>query len=260
MLSKRLIGVITVKQGWAVQSIGYRRYRPLGHPAALAENLDRWGVDEIFVQCIDRADRGPDLALLSHLSRQGLATPLVYAGGVRCVDDGVRAVQAGAERVAVDAWLHDSPEQVGELAEPLGAQAIIATLPVGMSPEGRLAWLDYRSRQSRPLSDGVLELLRSGRICEVLLVDWQHEGCPGTFDHRLLEAWPLSSVPLIAFGGLDRPDAMRHALAHPGLSAIAIGNALNHREHAVQQLRAALIDLPVRPPRYAPQSAIAPWS
>lgn len=32
MLKKRLIGVVTVKNGWAVQSFGYRRHLPLGVP------------------------------------------------------------------------------------------------------------------------------------------------------------------------------------------------------------------------------------
>ena len=29
MLNKRIIGMVPVKEGWAVQSFGYRRYLPL---------------------------------------------------------------------------------------------------------------------------------------------------------------------------------------------------------------------------------------
>ena len=54
MLNKRLIGVITVKNNIAVQSFGYKNYLPIGDPRVLAENLDRWGADEIHVNCIDR--------------------------------------------------------------------------------------------------------------------------------------------------------------------------------------------------------------
>ena len=90
MIQKRLIGVITVKQGWAVQSFGYRRHLPMGRPEVVAENLDRWGVDEILLQCIDRSRHGlgPDLALLERISRKGLATPLIYQGGIRSVEIG----------------------------------------------------------------------------------------------------------------------------------------------------------------------------
>ncbi|HRD98958.1 MAG TPA: HisA/HisF-related TIM barrel protein, partial [Rubrivivax sp.] len=127
MIHKRLVGVITVKQGWAVQSFGYRRHLPMGRPEIVAENLDRWGVDEILLQCIDRsaAGLGPDLALLERISRKGLATPLTYQGGIRNVADGVAAVQAGAERIALDSLLRDHPQQAAALAVPLGAQALI---------------------------------------------------------------------------------------------------------------------------------------
>ncbi len=55
MLKKRLIGVVTVREGWAVQSFCYNRYLPLGRPEAIVENLDRWGADEILIHCIDRS-------------------------------------------------------------------------------------------------------------------------------------------------------------------------------------------------------------
>lgn len=73
MLKKRLIGVVTVKHGWAVQSFGYRRHLPLGRPEVLVQNLDRWGADEILVQCIDRSASGlgPDLDVLGKISKLG---------------------------------------------------------------------------------------------------------------------------------------------------------------------------------------------
>jgi cyclase len=109
MNKKRLMGVITVRHGWAVQSFGYGRYLPLGHPETLVENLDRWGADEILVQCIDRSTNGlgPDFALLERLGKLGIATPLIYAGGIRHVEDARLVIQTAADRVCVDALLHD---------------------------------------------------------------------------------------------------------------------------------------------------------
>ena len=101
MNRKRLIGVVTVKDGWAVQSFGYRRHLPLGRPEILVENLDRWGADEILVQCIDRSARclGPDFALLERISRLDLATPLIYAGGIRHMDDARRVINSASDRM-----------------------------------------------------------------------------------------------------------------------------------------------------------------
>ena len=247
MLKKRLIGVITVKDGWAVQSFSYKRYLPLGKPEVLAENLDRWGVDEILLQCIDRSAKfiGPDFAMLEMIGRKGLATPLIYAGGVRSVDDGVEIIRRGADRICFDAILHDVPELVPELSHRLGAQALIAGLPLAVHGEG-IGWLDYRTGISKPLQLELLQMLREKQVSEALLIDWQNEGCAGGFDFRLLEKFPPVNVSLIAFGGLSEASQLQAALAFPSLAAVAIGNFLNYREHSVLRFKEQLADSPLR--------------
>ena len=49
MIKKIIIGIVTVLNGWAVQSISYKRYLPLGKPSVIAKNLENWGADEIFI-------------------------------------------------------------------------------------------------------------------------------------------------------------------------------------------------------------------
>ncbi len=252
MLKKRLIGVITVRQGWAVQSFGYRRWLPLGKPEVLAQNLDRWGVDEILLQCIDRSRSGigPDFALLDRIGRAGLSTPLIYAGGIATPQQASAVVQAAADRVVVDALLHDDLGAVQRISGHLGAQAVIAALPLARDG-GALQWLDHRSGRSGPLPAPVLDLLRDGVISESMLIDWRHEGRPGGFDELLLKDFPLTDVPLITFGGLSEPAQMRALLRTPRVVAVAVGNFLAYREHAVQSVKQQLGGITLRPPVYA---------
>lgn len=251
MLKKRLIGVVTVKNGLAVQSLGYRSYLPLGKPECLVENLDRWGADEILVQVIDRSvvSSGPDFALLERLGKLCLETPLIYAGGIRSISDGVKLIQLGADRIAVDAILHDNLSTVKEISERLGAQALIASLPLTLQTKG-LEWLDYRSKTSIQLSCEVLDLIQSGVVSEVLITDWQHEGVPVGFEQRLVDDFPLKDVPIIAFGGISKAEQMRALLQTSGVAAVAIGNFLSYREHAIQQYKAMLTSMPLRPATY----------
>lgn len=252
MLRKRLIGVITVKNGWAVQSFGYRRHLPLGRPECLAENLDRWGADEILVLCIDRSSckLGPDLSLVRRLGGLGLSTPLTYGGGIYSADQAVAVIQAGAERICVDAALHDTPQNVREMSARLGAQALIAALPLSCA-DRHLEWFDYRRRIATPLDKVSLSLLSEGIVSEALLIDWRHEGHPQAFDMDLAHCFPLDGVPLIAFGGLSDPTQLRQLLGLPRIAAAAVGNFLSYSEHAVQTLKRQLTDLPLRPASYA---------
>jgi cyclase len=255
VLKKRLIGVITVKDGWAVQSFGYRRYLPLGKPEVLAENLDRWGADEILLQCVDwsRAGLGPDLQLLEKVASSGLSTPLIYAGGIRSVDDAVAAVRAGADRVCVDALLRENLEVAAQLGGPLGAQAIIAAVPVS-NVNGEGHWFDYRTSEAQPFPSELLDLLRSGAISEALIIDHVHEGSRASFDAALL---PDLGLPLIAFGGISEPEQIAALLSCDDVVAVGIGNFLNYREHAVQAYREALDSAALRPPVYDQPLAIA---
>ncbi len=250
MIRKRLVGVVTVRDGWAVQSFSYGRYLPLGRPEVIVENLDRWGADEIILQVIDRSRlrAGPDLALLERVGRIGLSTPLIYAGGIRDAADAIAVVKAGADRVCVDALLHDAPRTLQSLAGPLGAQAIIACLPIALA-EGQPRWLDYRSGRQAPLPGEVIDLLEAGVASEALLVDWCHEGSPGAFDVGLVEHFPARHIPLIAFGGLSEVSQLRRLLQKPRVSAVAVGNFLNYREHAIDHFKAGLAGLPLRPAR-----------
>lgn len=247
MLKKRLVGVVTVKAGWAVQSMGYKRYLPLGKPECLIENLDRWGADEILVQVIDRSVNGqpPDFNLLECVARLGLETPLIYGGGIHTVEDGVRAIQTGADRLVVDAVLHEDIAAVRGLSERLGAQAIIAGLPLSWSGD-HLEWLDYRSGSSSAIPAEILALAEAGTVSEILLIDWRHEGYQGGFEQRLVRNFPLSDVPLIAFGGISDSSQMAELLQMQSVAAVAVGNFLSYREHAIQKLKEDLAVMPLR--------------
>lgn len=249
MIKKRLAGFVTVHGGWAVQSFGYQRYLPLGRPEILIQNLDRWGADEIFVHCTDRGQQGPDFALIERISKLGLSTPLIYGGGIRSAADGVRVIQSGADRICVDALLHDDlPNAIG-IGEPLGAQALIASLPVSRRGN-ELLWYDYRDRTSAPFSGTLLEALGSGAISEALVIDWEHEGLPLGFDEALVSLFPVPQAHLIAFGGISGAGQIRALLERPNVAAVTIGNFLSYREHAVQELKLQLGGLPLRPAQF----------
>lgn len=252
MVKKRLIGVVTVKDGWAIQSFGYRRYLPLGRPEQLVENLDRWGADEIFVQVIDRSKEnlGPDFALINRLGSLGLGTPLIYGGGISSLDDGVRAIQSGADRICIDSLLRKDIYAVHQLAEHLGSQALIASIPLDLQGD-RLRWYDYQTEISTPLAMGDLSFMYDRIVSEVLIVDWQNEGYANRFTPALIDGFNSETLSLIAFGGISSSAQIRQLLNTKPVVAVAIGNFLSYQEHAVQQLKNTLTDLDIRHPTFA---------
>lgn len=251
MLKKRLVGMIVVKDGWAVQSFGYRRYLPLGRVQTLAENLDRWGVDEIIVQCIDRTPRGlgPDIELLRGLGSLGLSTPLTYGGGIRTAEDAGLVVQSGADRICIDATFHSSPGEVRRISALVGAQAVIGVLPLSVE-QGKPLRRDYRTGRDLPLAPETMQLFEERVASEALIVDWRNEGRPNGFDMNLTGVLP-AGLPLIAFGGISEPVQLDRLFASPRVVAVGIGNFLSYREHALQNFKRSLQGDVLRPASFA---------
>jgi cyclase len=220
----------------------------LGRPEVLVENLDRWGADEILIQCIDRSvlNLGPDFVLLGKLAKLGISTPLIYGGGISNPDHAVRVVASGADRILIDALLKDSPQYAELIARDLGVQAIVANLTVRRTENG-FETLDYRNRQETSLVE-LLKTLPIDWVSEVMLTDWLHEGLAGRFDESLLQITGFVDRPLICFGGISEVSQIKRALDHPNIVAIGIGNFLSYRELAVQFLKEELDSGLVRGP------------
>ena len=252
MLKKRLIGVVTVRQGWAVQSIGYRRYLPLGKPEVLIENLDRWGADEILLQCIDRSSAlaGPDLNLLKRVAALGLSTPLIYAGGIRNAEDAVRVVSLGADRISVDSMLWNTPQCLEGISRELGTQALIANMPV-RADGSLLYWRNYLTKSESCLDEKVIAQLPLEWISELMLTDWMHEGVSSGFDSRILELFPLDKKPIILFGGLSEPAQLRDVISNSNVAAVGVGNFLNYNEHAIQHIKQQMVGAPIRAAQFS---------
>jgi imidazole glycerol-phosphate synthase subunit HisF len=254
VLKKRLVGVVIVKNGWAIQSIGYKRYLPLGKPECIVENLDRWGADEIIILSIDRTKNalGPDFSLIKKLSSLCLETPLIYGGGIASIDDGLKVIKLGADRICVDSLLHNSHHVLKKLSQNLGQQAIIGVMPVSCD-NNLIEWLDYRNNTSLRLKEYHLNEL-SQLISELMIIDWANEGYPSSFNMDIISCFYPTTIPLIPFGGLNEVNKIDKLLADKKISAVALGNFLNYKEHSLQRYKKELNKTYIRTPYYVEKS------
>lgn len=250
MLKKRFIAVVTIKNSHAVQSFGYNNYLPLGKPDVIVKNLDRWGVDEIILQCIDRSSSnlGPDFEVLNKISKIGISTPIIYGGGIRNADDASKVVSNGADRILLDALLYSPKNELEIIADKLGVQAIMANIPIRQDGEYYLA-LNYQTKiESR--FNKFIDKISLHLISEVLITDWCNEGKKESFNIKLLEISDLIEKPLIFFGGISSKLTINKILNNFKTVGFGIGNFLNYQENAVQKLKLNISNQIIRPPYF----------
>ena len=252
MVKKRLIGLITVKNDLAVQSFSYNYYLPLGKPECLIENLDRWGADEILIQVIDRSkkDIGPDFELLKRIGQLKITTPLIYCGGIRNHLDAINVIKHGADRIVVDSLIRRNHKEILKISKSIGSQAIIASLPV-LKIENELFLFDYEKGKSQIISEELIKSVNNlNLVSEVLLINKEREGFPKSLDTNLIKHFPKTDAKLIAFGGISDTNQIKKILNNDRISAIAVGNFLNYKEHSIQSIKHSLNSKNIRKLKY----------
>lgn len=252
MVKKRVIGVVTIKDNWVVQSFGYKKYLPIGRPECVIQNLDRWGTDEILIQVIDKSmsTLGPDFELLANIAKLGISTPLIYGGGIRNSKDAVEVIKHGADRILIENILKNDLLELRDISSSLGSQAVIASVPVHLENE-KIMLFDYLTKKSEILSKSFLDILFDKTIIsEILLIDKKGEGYSGFFDLRLIDKFPDSETSLIAFGGIHGKVLINDILNYKNISAIGVGNFLNYKEHSIQTIKSNMDSKIIRNAEY----------
>jgi cyclase len=243
MAYKRLVGVVAVKDGQVVKSYGYRFWRPAGGVRTALMNLDRWLVDEILILDISRRDR-VDPRVVAEIRASRISTPLAYGGGIRSPEDVDCLLAAGCERFVLETMLFQFPERISELADKVGAQALIASLPL-LAKAGGDWQVDGDSAARWGIADSEFDVGSFCRKCndwpvaEVLAVDSANEGRAGGFSIVSSDGeHPFGELRkgVIWFGGIDfKQGAM--LLNQPATVAVGFGNLNFEKEILMRSMR-----------------------
>lgn len=245
MLKQRIAGVVVVREGIAVQSLGFRRYLPVGRPEVVVDFLNRWGVDEIAVVDISagRASR-PNFELIQRVSSY-CQVPLTYGGGLRSAEEMVQAVKAGADKVMINAGFRgpEGGRLIASGAAQLGNQCMIVGLDAkGAGSAARV--YDYSSGQMLPGSvrEWAERAVAAG-AGELFLNSVDRDGAKQGLDCALAgEVARGLGVPLTICGGIGHADHFAAGLTIAGVSAVAAANYFNFTEHSVTTTKSYLVN------------------
>lgn len=241
MLKKRLTACVVVKNGWVVQSIGFKRYLPIGTLDVTVEFLNKWGIDEIVILDIDATiqKREPDCNRIARVSKKNFA-PLAVGGGIRDVEDMRRLVHSGADKIVINTIALEHPQIISEAAEILGAQCIVVSIDVRKNDDGY--YEVYRdSARNATGRDPVnwaqeVESLGAG---EIFLNAVDRDGTKQGYDIELIQKVTQAvHIPVIACGGVGSAQHVLEGATKTAASALAVGNFLNFTEQSPMLIKA----------------------
>lgn len=242
MLKKRIIANLTVKNGFVVQSVGFKKYHPVGSVSVAVEFLNQWGIDEIVISDISatKEKRSPLAKLYKEVSHRCFV-PLTIGGGVRSIDDIHDLLHSGADKIFINNYALENPDFISKSANVFGDQCIIVAIDV-IYTGGKPVIYKHKTRETSniELYDWVKEVENRG-AGELLINCVDRDGKYNGYDITLAKTLADSvSVPVIICGGAGKPNHFYEVLSETNVAAAAAGNYFHFSEHSVITTKAFL--------------------
>jgi len=252
-LAKRIVVCLDVDGGRVVKGVKFQDLRDVGDPAELARRYEAEGADEVVFLDISASHEGR-ATLLDAVRRtaSGLSIPLTVGGGIRSPDDVRAALNAGADKVAVNTAALARPDLIAECSRRFGAQCVVVAVDAkaDAAAPGRWGVFTHGGRRAagRDAVAWCEEAARRG-AGEILLTSMDRDGTQDGFDLGLIhEVASRVPVPVVASGGCGRPSHMADAFA-AGADAALAASLFHDRRATVAEakVQVAQAGWPVRP-------------
>lgn len=242
MLKKRVIANLVVRNGVVVQSIGFRKYLPIGKPEIAIEFLNQWGIDEIILTDISASAHkwGPDFKMIRSAGKKCFV-PLAVGGGITHIDHIKELLQCGADKICLNQAAIYQTNLITEAAHVFGNQCVVVSID-GKSTDDGYRVFDYLNNKAIGIKPGQFahasQELGAG---EILINSVDRDGLYLGYDLELInEVCANVTIPIIACGGAKNANDMMEVFTATNASAAAAGNFFHFTEHSVNTTKARL--------------------
>lgn len=237
----RLIARLDIKGPNLIKGIHLEGLRVIGSPSEHALRYYQQGVDElIYMDCVASLYGRNHLGDIVKSAARDIFVPMTVGGGIRSVDDATQILRAGADKVAVNTAAVANPQLITDIARRFGSQCMV--LSIEAKQVGPERWEVYTDNGRERTGLDVVEWVKRGvaqGAGEVLLTSVDREGTRKGFDVALVRAVTSAvSVPVIASGGMGKPEDLLEAVCEGGADAVAMADILHYKRADIGEIRA----------------------
>lgn len=253
MRKVRLIARLDIKGPNLIKGIHLEGLRVIGSPHEHAVRYYEQGADELIYMDIVASLYGRNnLSDIVKSAAQDVFVPMTVGGGIRSVDDATHLLRCGADKVAVNTAAVANPRLITDIARRFGSQCMVLSIEAKqIAPDRWEAYTDNgRERTGLDVVDWVKRGIELG-AGEILLTSVDREGTRKGFDVALVRAVTQEvAVPVIASGGMGKPEHVIEVVRDAGVDAVAMADLLHYRRATVGDVRNAAASAGIEVRRY----------
>jgi imidazole glycerol-phosphate synthase subunit HisF len=274
VLSHRIIPCLDVKAGRVVKGVNFVQLRDAGDPVEIARQYDRAGADELVFLDITASheDRQIMLDVVRRVAEECFM-PFTVGGGIRTIDDVMRLIQAGAEKVSINTAAIVNPEIITQTAKRFGRCATVVNIDPRRVPVAEFmtrAKVEPKNLGDKPYvfevhthggrkPTGIEAVTWAQKVVElgageIVLTSMDADGTKNGYDLEMTGAVSAKvDVPVVASGGCGSPEDIARVLTPVskqggGADAALAASIFHYGEYTIGQVKEHLRvkGLPVR--------------
>lgn len=245
MSKARLIARLDIKGANLIKGVHLEGLRVIGSPNDYALRYYQQGADElVYMDCVASLYGRNHLAEIVKSAANNIFVPMTVGGGIRSVQHVTDILRCGADKVAVNTAAVLRPELISEISEKFGSQCMVVSIEAKQISPNR--WEVYIENGRERTGLDVLAWARraiSLGAGEILLTSIDMEGTRRGFDIALVAAVTGQvSVPVIASGGMGRPQDFVDVVLNGGADGVAMADVLHYNRYTIDSIRRAAIE------------------
>lgn len=247
----RLIARIDIKNEFVIKGIHLEGLRKVGDPNELAKKYYENGIDEIvFMDAVAAYYDRNSLSDIIQKACKDVFVPITVGGGIRKIEDIKIALNAGADKVAINTKAIKNPDFIKESSEVFGSQCIVSSIVAKKISDNK--WEAYVDNGREPTGLDVIDWAKKVEELgagEIMLTSIDKEGTKKGFDIELNKAVSeVVSIPIISSGGMSGSQDAIKLLKNTKVDAIATASVLHYNLESIQSIKELLTssDIKVR--------------
>lgn len=243
MLAKRIIPCLDVDRGRVVKGVKFFDHVDAGDPIDQARRYQSDGADELVFYDISASHEGRDIMadLVRRVCEQ-VFMPLCVGGGVRTLDDAVRLIQAGAEKVSVNSAAVRRPQLIREISQRFGANATVLGLDANrIHIDGTEKWHVFVNGGRLDTGLDVMTWVKQAESLgagEIVLNVMNADGTTAGYDLEMTAAVSDAvRIPVVASGGAGSPEHIHQVLTTGHADAALAASIFHFGKHSVPEVK-----------------------
>lgn len=237
----RLIARLDIKAPNLIKGVHLEGLRVIGSPAEYALRYYEQGADElIYMDCVASLYGRNHLDDIVQHAVKDIFIPITVGGGIRSLDDAIRLLRCGADKVAVNTAAIKNPQLISDIATNLGSQCMVLSVEAKKIDNGR--WEAYTDNGRERTGLDVITWIKQAEDLgagEVLLTSIDQEGTRKGFDIALVKmVTDAVSIPVIASGGMGKLEHLTELVEEAAPEAVAMADILHYQRATIQDIRA----------------------